>query len=112
MFRSGERLVVGPVGLVILRPGTATMMEWSAVQEVATFKKDLLTTDLICLEFIAGDRRVLVHEEIDGWEGLVEALPRHLSGFPAFGEWFPLVAHPAFATCWLPLFPQFERGAV
>ena len=42
--------------------------DWSEVREIATYKDDLLTTDLICVEFkLADDKVYLTHEEAEGF---------------------------------------------
>lgn len=72
---------------------------WSDVQKVVAYKRDELTTDLICLEFLLLDSRLFtLHEELEGWVTFVEGLPQHLPGCPTYADWFRVVAHPPFAT--------------
>ena len=63
------------------------------VERVEFFKRDELTTDLICCEVVAGDAVCFAHEAGPGWADLVEALET-LPGFDA--EWFAKVSQPPF----------------
>jgi len=44
------------------------------------------------------ERKFELNEEMNGWDSLVEALPRYLPGFKKSEEWFSDVAFPAFET--------------
>lgn len=68
---------------------------WGEVREVVAFKRDLITTDLVCLDFKVAGGWVVVHEEFEGWSDLIEMMGRHLPIDPP--DWFPTVIHPAFA---------------
>jgi len=74
-------------------------VRWNSVETVLAFKRDLLTVDLICLAFGAAEGAIEVHEEMPGWEQLVEQLPSKLPGASPFSEWWQQVAQPPFATC-------------
>ncbi len=79
--------------------GAAVTWPWSSVVRAEAYKRDLLTTDLICLSLgLADGKWVEVYEELEGWEAFVASLPENLPGFPAFDSWFSRVAHPAFKT--------------
>jgi len=72
---------------------------WANIVRAEAFKRDLLTTDLICLLLeLAGGTAVELHEELDGWQSFVASLPENLPGFPVVERWFLTVAHPAFKT--------------
>jgi hypothetical protein len=73
--------------------------QWVEVERLILFKCDLLTTDSICLRVdLADDCWIALDEEMEGWNALVEALPRHLRGCQRLDQWFSQVAFPAFAT--------------
>jgi hypothetical protein len=78
--------------------GDCTKLHWDEVEEVHAYKKDLLTTDMICLAFkkTAAEEYIHVHEEMAGYHDLLGVLPRYLAGFNL--EWFSSVAFPAFDT--------------
>ena len=78
--------------------GDSLELRWSGVEEVHAYKRDLFTTDLICLAFKRSGREEYyeIHEEMAGYHDLLEVLPSRLPGFSS--EWFPAVAFPAFKT--------------
>ena len=63
------------------------------VERVEFYKRDELTTDLICCEVAAGDAVYRANEESPGWAELVETLET-LPGFES--EWFAKVSQPPF----------------
>ena len=82
-------------------------LDWSDVRRVSAYKRDLLTTDLVCLSFEGTSDSLEVNEEMAGWKELVDALPELLPGSLAYGEWFPHVVRPPFAPRF---FVVFERA--
>ncbi len=73
-------------------------MAWKDVTTAIAFKRDCYAVDLICIAFVGADGSLEVNEEMNGWKGLVEALPGYLPGCLAEEVWFRQVAFPAFAT--------------
>ena len=72
-------------------------LDWDSVHEAIAFKKDLWSTDCVCIAFLLGDgSRLEVHEEMKGWAELCEGLPGHLAGAPVFADWFRDITTPAF----------------
>jgi len=71
--------------------------EWKDCRKIVTYKDDLLTTDLICLEFELNDKKVfLAHEEQNGFQQLLGTLN---AAFPSIDEnWYAEVMQPAFET--------------
>jgi hypothetical protein len=73
-------------------------LPWAGIQSIVVFKRDLYVVDLICLAFHAGDSGPFeVHEEMEGWQALVDALPEHLPSCQSFPDWWAAVTFPAFA---------------
>ena len=65
------------------------------VRRVTFYKRDEITTDLICCDVVAGDRVWTFHEELAGWDLLLS----HLDRLPDFRrDWFASVSQPAFAA--------------
>jgi hypothetical protein len=65
-----------------------------AIERVTFFKRDELTTDLICCEIQASGQSWLFHEEAEGWDALV----RYLERLPRFrSDWYSSVVQPPFA---------------
>jgi hypothetical protein len=71
---------------------------WDEVTKITSYKRDLFTVDLICLDFFVASRQLTypTHEEMRGFRELAERMCRV---FPSIAEtWWPQVAFPAFAT--------------
>lgn len=73
---------------------------WENLHRVTCFKRDLLTTDLICVELeVAQGKDVRcfeIDEEMSGFDAFMRALLRH---FPSAAKnWREAVVTPAFAT--------------
>ena len=73
-------------------------VNWRDVTDVSAYKRDLLTTDLICFAISTAEQAIEIHEEMQGWQALIEALPTYLPGMPEQTQWFNTVALPPFAT--------------
>ena len=74
------------------------------IGRVTFYKRDELTTDLICCEVEACGQTWFFHEEADGWEEFLCYLER-LPNFRT--DWPQAVGHPAFAANET---VAFERG--
>ena len=75
-------------------------VRWDEVREIVTFKRDLITTDCVCLGFRTSDQEVYfeVNEEIAGFVLLTDEMIRR---FPSIDpDWFGSVTQPPFATNW------------
>jgi len=73
-------------------------LQWDDVVLLTAFKRDLYVVDRICLEIELKDgESIEVDEEMKSWDSLVQKLPEYLPGCKRFGEWFGVVAFPAFA---------------
>jgi hypothetical protein len=65
------------------------------VSKVAFYKRDEITSDLICCEVSVDGETWTFHEEMHGWGLLIE----HLESLPGFRrDWFPAVSQPPFAA--------------
>jgi hypothetical protein len=77
--------------------GSMISINWDSIVEATAFKRDLWTTDRVCIAFHSSDGPgVEVHEEMKGWVELCEALPEHLPGSPQWSDWFMKITTPAF----------------
>jgi hypothetical protein len=64
------------------------------VEKVTFFKRDEITSDLICCELSIAGKVWTFHEEVPGWDLLIG----HLQSLPGFrADWFAQVSQPAFA---------------
>ena len=65
------------------------------IAKLTFYKRDQLTTDLICCDVTVGDSVWTFHEELLGWDLLID----HLRKLPSFRrDWFPAVSHPPFTS--------------
>ena len=72
-------------------------LQWNDVTLLIVFKRDLYVVDRICSAIELKDgKSTEVDEEMKGWDSLVQKLPEYLPGCKSFGEWFQVVAVPAF----------------
>ena len=64
------------------------------VDKVTFYKRDEVTTDLICCDVALGEKIWTFHEEQSGWDALID----HLETLPRFDpDWFVSVSQPPFA---------------
>ena len=74
-------------------------LPWTAVNRAIAFKRDHYAVDLICIViFSESDSSMEIHEEMNGWQVLLDLLPTYLPGCTAFSDWWLVVAFPAFAA--------------
>ncbi len=65
------------------------------ITKVTFYKRDLLTADLICCDVEKDGDIWTFHEELAGWDTLIE----HLQMLPDFrNDWFGAVSQPSFIT--------------
>ena len=72
-----------------------TRLPLDDIGKVTFYKRDELSTDLICCDVAIGEQVWTFNEELVGWGLLVGHLER-LSGFRA--DWFAAVSQPPFAS--------------
>ena len=87
-------------GFEVVR-GNASIVSiaWTEIQRIVGYKRDLMTTDVICFAFYLSDigenSNFEINEEMKGFEELAKKLR---TIFPTFdGDWWNKVAKPAFA---------------
>jgi hypothetical protein len=80
---------------VTITTSTLSQLPLAGIQAVIFYKRDEITTDLICCDVEVQGRVWTFHEEADGWQALIA----HLSKLPNFtSDWYAAVAEPAFAA--------------
>lgn len=81
------------------KPLSQYCIPWAEINTIIVYKKDLYTSDLICMYIASTNDRVLeIDETTRGWENLVENLTHYLPTASTFEDWFLEVAFPAFET--------------
>jgi hypothetical protein len=69
---------------------------WSCITGIAAFKRDLLTTDMICLQFQLDDGSCIeTDEEMVGYRQFIDIVTAKFRLTP---NWWSDVAFPAFKT--------------
>ena len=64
------------------------------IEAVTFYKRDQITTDLICCDVEIGGKTWCLHEEVEGWD----LLTKHLEQLPGFrSDWYTAVVRPPFA---------------
>ncbi|MES2496997.1 MAG: hypothetical protein V4618_12855 [Pseudomonadota bacterium] len=92
-----SRIEISEDGFTVFTSDGADEVNLEDVTDISVYKRDLLTTDLICCdiesETAKGNVVRTVHEEMDGFMELEEKL-KHLPGF--YRDWRTVVILPAF----------------
>ena len=93
------RLQITDDGLALFESGREVFrFGWTDVSRVETYKLDLFSVDMICLDFaVDADQMVYrTHDEMVGFSELSCRLTRY---FPSIApDWWSAVSLPAFAT--------------
>jgi hypothetical protein len=77
-----------------ITPDILDQLPLSEISAVVLYKRDEITTELICCEVEVQGRVWKFHEEAGGWDSLIA----HLSGLPGFRvDWYEAVVSPPFA---------------
>jgi hypothetical protein len=97
-------------GFAAARDQTTSQIKWDDVIKICAYKRDMLTTDLICWSFhCRDDDDVLeVHEQMVGYKGLQEAVRSRFD--VRLEDWFEQVAFPAFATNVTVIWPKNQKS--
>jgi hypothetical protein len=83
------------------------LLTWDETISIKAFKRDLYAVDRLCLLIGLSDGSgIEVDEEMSGWDSLVQQLPEYLPGCKSLGEWFEVVAFPAFQLNMTPIFDR------
>jgi hypothetical protein len=86
---------------------------WAEIVKVTIFKRDLWTTDRICLILEKADETGLeVHEEMNGFSKFAEELSKWLVGCKPLSEWIWNVSTPAFKTNAAEIFSRCEKPSI
>ena len=72
------------------------LLPLAEIDRVTFYKRDELATDLICCDVEIRGQTWFFHEELDGWDLLLQ----HLQKLPGFrSDWYSAVSQPPFAPC-------------
>lgn len=70
-------------------------VRWDDVTRIVTFKRDLITVDLLCLHFDTALGTVEINEELQGYDAVEVEMERR---FAVATDWKLRVLFPAFTT--------------
>ena len=77
-----------------ITPAVLAQLTLPDVRAVVFYKRDEITTDLICCDVEVAGHVWSFHEEAAGWQDLIT----HLSALPGFrADWYESVVSPPFA---------------
>jgi hypothetical protein len=80
---------------MIITPAILAQLPLTDIDAVVFYKRDEITTDLICCDVEVAGCVSTFHEEAKGWADLIA----HLSALPGFrADWYEAVVSPSFAA--------------
>ena len=92
------RTIAPPATLYIMKAIDAdalSQLPLADIAKVTFYKRDEITTDLVCCDVTVDGQIWSFHEELVGWDLLLQ----HLYKLPSFNiDWYGAVSQPPFAT--------------
>lgn len=80
---------------MIITPAILAQLSLVDIDAVVFYKRDQITTDLICCDVEVAGRVSTFHEEAKGWADLIV----HLSALPGFrADWYEAFVSPPFSA--------------
>ena len=80
-------------GFIAQRANSCVQVRWADIRRAVVFKRDLLTTDVICIGFETEEGFVEIDEEMRGYEDVEAEMEKALAPGP---DWKLRVMFPAF----------------
>ena len=98
--------MAGTLGSIVLNPDSLTAAlgpdtvtwRWDDVSRVVAFKRDALTSDLLCLAIERGDQLIELNEDMGGWNELLDRLSSYLPGALSGQEILGAIVQPPFSA--------------
>lgn len=82
----------------------AVEMKWPDVRRVAAFRRDVLTSPVLCVAITDTRQVVVLDESMEGWQPLLDALPKRLADSPDVRAWSRRIVAGSTESYWTPLF--------
>jgi hypothetical protein len=79
-------------------------MEWARLKRIAAFRRDVVTSPVLCVAISDPAAIVVLDESMDGWPSLLEALTLNSVISPDFDTWSNAVSASPSDACWTILF--------
>ena len=91
-----EVISADEVGVNVEKANNKTqLLRWEQVNRIAVYKKDEITTDLICIEFgLPENMTITLHEEMEGYDLVVPKMHMQFEGIEK--DWYSKIVKPAF----------------
>ena len=71
------------------------LINWSDIEQINAFKKDVYVYDLVVMEIVIGENILTINEETPGWFQLIIKLKEIFHDIPE--DWQIKITQPAFA---------------
>lgn len=94
-------------GFTFQFPSMQEKIKWADVERLIAYKRDLITTDEICLDIIYNNQQLTITEETPGWYQFIKKMKLAFPAIPA--NWDGEIIHPAFATNLIILYQREDR---
>ena len=87
--------------------GRDEKLKYSDIERITGYKLDLMATDEICMDIVAGEWKFTFSESLPGW---CQLLTRLKAAFPSIPDnWDREIIRPPFATNFTVLFEREDR---
>jgi hypothetical protein len=87
-------IIFWPNAFIITNGKVKYQIVWDDIVKIITYKIDLWTIDEICIDIITDNKIYTISEEFHNWDTFTKVIENRLL---SKNDWFPEVAHPAFA---------------
>lgn len=85
-------------------------MDWPSVRRVAALRRDVLTQPVLCVAISDPANVVVLDESMEGWQGLIEALPQRVAAELSFTDWRSSIGSDDSDSHWTALFEKDVAG--
>lgn len=85
-----------PSGFIYKTDKQASKVKWLEIESIIAYKVDLLTIDEIRIDVFYNNTRLIITEEITGWEGFIKKIKMIFPDIPI--DWYSQVVRPPFTT--------------
>ncbi len=83
-------------GFKIQLKDSSKTINWSEINQINAYKKDVYAYDLVVMEIVFGENALSINEETPGWFQLVIKLKEVFESIPK--DWQIIITQPPFAT--------------
>ena len=84
-------------------------VRWDEIQGATAFKRDLLTTDQVCIAFQLNRGAFEIDEGMKGFADFCTAMAEQLPGSIPWTQWYVKIITPSFEMSVTPIFKRLEE---